>query len=183
MAQTYVYTTYDGATKVKVLTDGLNLGQDILFINDIVGETPAVVRQGFNLKVGVTTTKVALEALATTANLSLDVYDDGSLVDEVSDAENTEAEITAYQFNGVSGETVVIDSAAGTIDVEVPFGTTVTALVATFTLSTDASAAIGETAQVSGTTANNFSTPKTYVVTSERGGTKSFVVTVTIAAE
>ena len=180
MAQTYVYTTYDGATKVKVLTDGLNLGQDILFINDIVGETPAVVRQGFNLKVGVTTTKVALEALATTANLSLDVYDDGSLVDEVSNAENTAAEITAYQFNGVSGETVVINSVAGTIAVSCPNGTTVTALVATFTLSTGATAKIGATAQVSGTTANNFSTPKVYTVTSEHGEQKSWTVTVTV---
>ena len=71
---------------------------------------------------------------------------------------------------------------AHTIAVSVPFGTNVTALVATFT-TTGASVTIGGTSQTSGVTANNFSNPVTYTVTAADASTQAYVVTVTVARE
>lgn len=75
----------------------------------------------------------------------------------------------------------VIDGTAGTITMHMPSGTNVTAFVMTFTKSPNATVAIGATAQVSASTANDFTTAKTYVVTSEDGlTTKSYVATVVV---
>lgn len=74
----------------------------------------------------------------------------------------------------------VIDSAAKTVDIKVEAGTNVTALIATFTLSEGATAAVGATPQVSGTTANNFTSPVTYVVTALDGSTQNWTITVTV---
>lgn len=183
MAKTFKYSNYTKTLDINVVTDGIK-DQETFFITDInyLKGTQSMANQtGFDLDIE-PTTNYTLEALAVAKNLNLAVYDDTTLDETLNVAENDAAEITAYAFGAVSGEVVVIDSVAGTIAVTVPNGTTVTALVATFTLSTDATAAIGATAQVSGTTANNFSTPKTYVVTSEYGNTKSWIVTVTVAA-
>lgn len=73
-----------------------------------------------------------------------------------------------------------IDWDAGTIAVDVPSGTTITALVAAFTLTTGASVVVGATPQVSGTTANDFTSDVDYDVTGSNGDTKTFTVTVTI---
>jgi len=77
-------------------------------------------------------------------------------------------------------------AATGTISgtaiaVTVPYGTDVTKLVATFT-TTGASVAVGTTAQVSGTTPNDFTNPVTYTVTAEDGSTQSYTVTVTVTS-
>jgi len=63
----------------------------------------------------------------------------------------------------------------------VPSGTNVTSLAATFTTSAGVSSVkVGAVSQVSGTTANNFTNPVTYVVTAQDGvTTKNWVVTVT----
>jgi N-acetylneuraminic acid mutarotase len=81
----------------------------------------------------------------------------------------------------LAGATGVINEGAKTIAVTMPFGTVVTNLVATFTTSAAANVKIGTTPQVSGTTANNFSSPKTYTVTAEDGSHVDYVVTVTVA--
>jgi uncharacterized repeat protein (TIGR02543 family) len=80
------------------------------------------------------------------------------------------------------GSSTIVSGASGTIAVTVPSGTNVTALVATFTTSANiAWIKVGGTAQESGTTPNNFSSPVTYVVTAQDGvTTKSWVVTVSI---
>ena len=95
---------------------------------------------------------------------------------------STAAEITAFSIPLEIG-TAAINSPAGTIGVTVPYGTNVTALVATFTTSDFVSAVdVGSTAQVSGTTANNFSSPVTYKVTAQDVTvTKNWTVTVTVA--
>src|SRR5262249_53136703 len=64
----------------------------------------------------------------------------------------------------------------------VPFGSTVTGLKATFTLSTGATVSVGGVAQTSNTSSNDFTNPVTYTVTAADGGTKDFVVTVIAAA-
>jgi hypothetical protein len=70
-----------------------------------------------------------------------------------------------------------------TIGIEVDAGTEVTALVATFTLSPGATVKVGETSQVSGTTANDFTSPVTYTVTAQDGTTtQAWTVTVTVAS-
>lgn len=183
MAKTFKYSNYTKTLDINVVTDGIK-DQETFFITDInyLKGTQSMANQaGFDLDIE-PTTNYTLEALAVAKNLDLAVYDDGSFIEVLNVAENDAAEITAYAFGAVTGEVVVIDSVAGTIEVTVPSGTTVTALVATFTLSTDAAAAIGSTDQVSGTTANNFTSPVVYTVTAEHGNTKSWTVTIKVAA-
>ena len=79
--------------------------------------------------------------------------------------------ITAFSFQGLSPPiTGIVTEAAHTIALTVPFGTNVSALVATFS-TTGASVRVGATLQVSGTTANNFSSPVTYRVTAANAST------------
>lgn len=97
------------------------------------------------------------------------------------DIPNTETDITAYSFAEQTG-VAVIDDVAHTVGIEVAYGTDVTGLVATFTLSDGATSAVGATAQVSGTTPNDFTSPVIYTVTAEDGTTtQDWTVTVTVA--
>ena len=68
-----------------------------------------------------------------------------------------------------------------TIDIDVVYGTDVTALIADFTLVGTASAEVGGTPQVSGTTANDFTSPVTYTVTGDDLSTQDWLVTVGVA--
>lgn len=94
---------------------------------------------------------------------------------------NSIKRLLSFHFNGlipaVSG---VIDEATKTVAVNVPYGTNVTALVATFTSSPLSRVLIGTTAQVNGVTANNFTSSVTYKVVAEDGSFQNYVVTVTI---
>jgi formylglycine-generating enzyme required for sulfatase activity len=67
------------------------------------------------------------------------------------------------------------------ISATVPYGTDVTALVATFS-TTGSSVTVGGTTQISGTTANDFTSPVTYTVTAGDDSTQDYTVTVTVAA-
>ena len=97
--------------------------------------------------------------------------------------QSTAAEITAYSLPGQTGASTIVSGASGTIAVTVPYGTSVSALVAAFTASANiTSIKVGGTAQLSGATSNNFTTPVTYVVTAQdETTTKNWVVTVTVA--
>ena len=86
--------------------------------------------------------------------------------------------ITAYSLNGVVG---TINETGKTIAVTMPFGTDVTALVATFT-TTGSSVKVGSTLQISGTTANNFTSSVVYTVTAADATTQDYTVTVTVAS-
>ena len=77
----------------------------------------------------------------------------------VTELANTEAKITAYSLASVDG---VIDETNHTIAVEVPKDTDVTALAATFTLSAQATAKVGDDAQTSGTTENDYKSSNIY---------------------
>ncbi|AUR51782.1 hypothetical protein [Aquella oligotrophica] len=91
-------------------------------------------------------------------------------------APNTSKDIVAYSLNGNTG---VI---TGTnIAVTVPFGTDVTALIATFSTSGE-SISIGSTIQTSTLTPNDFTNPVTYTVHAADGSTKDYIVTVTVAS-
>lgn len=101
-------------------------------------------------------------------------------IDLLTLAASNAAEITAFSFAEQTGP-ATINSAAGTIDIQVAGGTALDNLVATFTLSADATAAVGGVPQVSATTANDFSSDVTYTVTAEDGvTTKDWVVSVSV---
>ena len=94
-------------------------------------------------------------------------------------------EITAYKFetsNNVLSSDVAgtIDSTHHTVSLTVPYGTDVTSLIATFTLSQGATAKVGDISQVSGTTSNDFTSSVTYTVTAEDNSTQEWIVTITI---
>lgn len=76
--------------------------------------------------------------------------------------------------------TATINYAAKTIAATVPALTTVTALVASFTASTNAVVKVSTTVQSTGVTANNFTSPVTYTVTGANGVVTTWVVTVTV---
>jgi hypothetical protein len=84
----------------------------------------------------------------------------------------TDFSIPAY---GAIGE---INEPAGRIVAHVPFDADVSALVASFVVSPGAVATVGDVAQESGVTPNNFSSSLTYRVTAEDGSFKDYLVTV-----
>jgi hypothetical protein len=90
-------------------------------------------------------------------------------------APNSAESITAFSLNGTAG---VI---SGTnIAVTMPYGTNVTALIATFT-TTGESVTVSITPQISTVTPNNFTNPVTYTVHAANGSTQNYEVTVTVA--
>lgn len=74
-----------------------------------------------------------------------------------------------------------IDQDAGTVSVEVPARTDVTALVAQFA-TTGILVTVDGTEQVSGETANDFTHPVEYVVTAEDGSSSTYVISVVVAS-
>ena len=96
----------------------------------------------------------------------------------VAVAQSYDKAITAFTLGGVTG---VINETNKSIAVIMPFGTNVNALVATFTI-TGTKVMVGAVTQVSGTTANNFSSPVSYVVYPSNGAAVSYTVTVAVAA-
>ena len=93
------------------------------------------------------------------------------------------ASFSAFNFNQLTPSVIgTVDNTANTVQLIVPVGTNVNNLVAAFTFSAGASVAVGGTAQISGTTTNNFTSPVTYVVTSQDSSTtRSYSVSVSFA--
>lgn len=89
---------------------------------------------------------------------------------------SSEKTITEYSLAGVAG---TIDETGKTISVSMPYGTDETSLIASF-VTTASSVEVGGIKQVSGATANSFTSPVTYTVKAADGSTQNYVVTVTI---
>ncbi len=98
----------------------------------------------------------------------------------VTVASSSAKAITAFSFTSPAA-TGTINETAKTISVTVPFGTNVTALVATFA-TTGVSVKVGSTVQVSGTTPNDYTNPVSYVVTAADSSTATYTVTVIVAS-
>lgn len=102
----------------------------------------------------------------------------------VNIAANSAKAITAFSFTSAnnSGLTAdVVGVISGTsITATVPFGTDVSALVASFSTTGD-HVDVGSTLQTSGVTANNFSSAVTYTVVAADASTQDYTVTVNIA--
>ena len=101
------------------------------------------------------------------------IYSDGSFINKTVFIDGTlealvasnQCDFLTYSFAEISGATSVINVAAKTIVSHVPYATTVSALVATFTTSASiTSIKIGSTVQVSAATANDFGSAKSYVI-------------------
>ena len=84
---------------------------------------------------------------------------------------------TAFSLSGSTG---TVDESAKTITVTMPYGTDVTAQVATFT-TTGSGVKVGTVAQTSGTTPNDFTSPVKYTVTATDNTTATYTVTVNVA--
>jgi formylglycine-generating enzyme required for sulfatase activity len=88
--------------------------------------------------------------------------------------------ITAFSFTDANAElssTITAAISGTTITVSVPYGTDVTALVATYT-TTGSTVEVNSTAQTSGTTSNDFSSHLIYTVTANDGTTQDYAVVV-----
>jgi hypothetical protein len=98
-------------------------------------------------------------------------------------APSSAKDLTALSFrstqNAVLSTDVIGVITGSTVTATAPFGANITALVATFS-TTGASVTVGGTAQTSGTTPNNFTSPVIYHVTAADGSTKDYTVTVTV---
>ncbi|MFC5468167.1 Ig-like domain-containing protein [Cohnella suwonensis] len=121
----------------------------------------------------------------TLSNLGAGITNSGSVTASgtitVSQAQlKTGNDILTFVINGTAA---TVNSTNHTVTIELPAGTDVTNLTPTFTLSEGASAKIGNNSQTSGTTANDFSNPVTYIVTAENEVAQSWTVTVTVAQQ
>jgi len=116
-------------------------------------------------------TKKALIVLAAVLSLALVACGGGS-------DPSSENAITAFSIDSVDG---VIDQTGITIDITMPYGTDVSALVAEFII-TGEGAYVGGTLQESGVTPNDFTDPITYTVVAEDGTEQDYLVTVSVAA-
>jgi hypothetical protein len=152
------------------------------FGTDVTALVATFASTGASVKVGTTTQTSGTTANNFTSPVTYTVVAaDGSTqayVVTVTIAPNTSKALTAFSFTSPVA-TGTINESAKTAVVSLPFGTDVTALVATFA-STGASVKVGSTAQTSGTTANNFTSPVTYTVVAADGSTQAYVVTVTV---
>ncbi len=91
----------------------------------------------------------------------------------------SEKEIFAFSFAEQTGAATI---GSGTIAIEVAAEIDLSNLVASFSMSTGATAKVGGVTQESGTTSNDFSSPVTYTITAEDGSTtQDLIVTVSVA--
>jgi hypothetical protein len=97
-----------------------------------------------------------------------------------SSGSTSETDITLFSFAEQTG-TATINTSNHTVDIKVAIGTPLDALVATFDLSDNATTTVEGADQVSGVTANDFSSAVTYTVTAQDGVTsQDWTVTVGI---
>ena len=121
---------------------------------------------------GKTVTVVAADGTLKTYALSV-TLDGGSSAND----------FLTYTYPEISATEVIIDTDAHTVTAEVVFGTSLTSLVAEFTVSDGAYSVLIEAApQVSETTVNNFTNPVTYKIKSQSGVEQEWVITTTVAA-
>lgn len=146
-------------------------------ISDLVNPSSAYVT-GIN---GTTCTTSGTAACLADANGNLSFSYTGGYSTHTFDMTELDSSnaITAFSFAALTpAVTATINGTA--ITATVPYGTPITALVATFT-TTGSSVAVGATPQVSGTTPNDFTSLVTYTVTAADSTTQDYTVTVTVA--
>ena len=189
-SQNYTVTVTLALNPAKAITSySINNVEGVIGTNSINVELPygtavtdlvaKFTTSGASVKVGATTQVSTQTANNFTNPVTYTVIAaDGSTQNytvTVTLALNPAKAITSYSINNVEG---VIGT--NTINVQLPYGTAVTDLVAKFT-SSGASVKVGSTTQISTQTANNFTNPVTYTVTAADGSSQNYTVTVTLA--
>ena len=97
----------------------------------------------------------------------------------VRDPVRTEHILESFSFQGlIPPSEGIVDQQTHQITVHVPFSTSVTALQASFTASYLATVKVGDTVQISGQTANNFTYGLNYRVFAEDGSSQNYSVNV-----
>jgi MAM domain, meprin/A5/mu/Secretion system C-terminal sorting domain/Fibronectin type III domain/Proprotein convertase P-domain len=110
-------------------------------------------------------------------------YSDTNLVVDYIDQASDSTDILAYSFVEQTGP-ATIDANNHTVDIEVANGTSLSYLVATYTLSGGATTTVFSSTQTSGVSNLDFTFPVTYNVLAEDSiATQDWVITVSIAAE
>ncbi len=179
----FSFAGYTGATGVinepaKTIAVTVPFGTNLTALVATFTTTGASVKVGGVTQTSATTANDFTGSVAytvTAANATTAVY-----TVTVTTALNTAKVMTGFSFAGFTGATGVINEPAKTIAVTVPFGTNLTALVATFT-TTGASVKVAGVTQTSATTANNFTGSVAYTVTAADATTATYTVTVTTA--
>jgi hypothetical protein len=149
------------------------------------GSDPGILITKFNDGVATVTFKYARPGTFQAIVVANNHSEDGVNVENVQSDPATitifssSNSISAFSFKDISTETT-IDDDAKTIDVQVLYGTDVTKLKADFTASPFSTVTVGGVEQISGTTENNFSTPKVYKVTADNGVSSDYMVTVNV---
>jgi hypothetical protein len=151
-------------------------GKDVTALTATFTTTGAGVKVGSIVQINGTTTNNFTSPVIYTV-MAADASKQDYVV-TVTVATAAEKAITAFSLNGVPG---TIDEAGKTITVTMFSGTDVRALIATFT-TTGAGVKVGPTVQISGTTANNFTSSITYTVTAADASTQDYIVTVKVVA-
>lgn len=169
--------------------NGAGIAVTVPYGTDVTALVPTFVTTGQAVAIGATAQVSSMTAVdfthavtyvVTAADASTQSY----LV-TVTVAKNPAKALTAFSFtsalnSGISTD-VVATISGSQIGATVPYGTDVTALVATFS-TTGAHVAVGSAVQTSGVTAVDFSSPVTYTVTAADATTKAYTVTIAIAS-
>ncbi len=94
---------------------------------------------------------------------------------------NAACDLISFKFNTPSAIGIITPSFnGGTVALTVPFSTSLTNLIAEFTLSDSSKAFVNGVSQVSNSTGNNFTGPVNYLIKAQNNtSTKTYVVTVT----
>ena len=177
MAKTYKFLNDSGSFDVELLTDAVS-DNEKFFITEVRGLNSSEIEAGFQFDIEMVT-EADLVDFAATKDLILKKITYGGTGATSANLNDT-ANFLTFSLAEQSGA-ATIDAENKTIDIEVEAETVVTALVATFTVSEGCTVKIGVTSQVSGVTANNFTSPKSYIVTSPLGLAVTWTVTVTVA--
>lgn len=113
------------------------------------------------------------------------VAQDGSTLDyTVTVAVELNNEKLIKEFGFAAPKAIgIIDGAAGSIIVKVPYGTDITKLVAVFNSSADSIVKVDDDIQKSGETVKDFTHPVKYTVVAQDGSTRVYTVTVAAAVE
>ncbi len=175
------------ATDVVATISGSQIGATVPYGTDLTALVATFSTTGAHVAVGAAVQTSGVTAVDFTNPVTYTVTAaDGTTKTytvAIAMASSPAKQLTAFEFtstlNGLSSDAVGVISGTA-IAVTVPYATDPSALVATFT-TTGASVAVGATAQASGITPNDFTSPVVYTVTAADGTTKSFTVTVTVA--
>ena len=167
----YTSTVANGVSSVT-LTPTVNESHATITVNG-TAVTSGAASGAISLSIGANT----ITTVVTAQNATTNTY---TVVITRTGANDTT--IATFSFAALTPVvTGTVDNTAHTVALTVPYGTSPTALVSTFSIGTGASAKVGASDQVSATTANDFTNPVNYTITAQDGvTTQTYAVTVTV---